>query len=42
MRMLIRHALGVRRVFGERIEKPLLPKSLRKSKLAWDARSDSG
>ena len=40
--MLIRHALGVRRVFGERIEKPLLPKSLRKSKLAWNARSDIG
>jgi hypothetical protein len=40
--MLIRHALGVRRFFGERIEEPVLPKSLRKFKLAWNAHSETG
>jgi hypothetical protein len=40
--MLIRHALGVRRFFGNRIEQPVLPKSLRKLKLTWNTRSDGG
>jgi cellobiose phosphorylase len=33
--MLIRHALGVRRIFGERIEKPLLPAIARDARLTW-------
>ena len=33
--MLIRHALGVRRYFGDRIEKPLLPPALRRARLTW-------
>ena len=36
--MLIRHALGVRRFFFERSEQPVLPKRLRKLKLAWNTR----
>jgi cellobiose phosphorylase len=40
--MLIRYALGVRRCFGDRIEQPVLPKTLRKLKLTWNARGDDG
>ncbi|HKU86670.1 MAG TPA: cellobiose phosphorylase, partial [Casimicrobiaceae bacterium] len=32
--VLIRHALGVRRFFGERIEQPVLPAAVAKVKLA--------
>ena len=35
--MLVRHALGVRRFFGDRIESPVLPAALAASKLAWNA-----
>ena len=35
--MLIRHALGIRRFFGDRIETPVLPAALLASKLAWNA-----
>ena len=37
--VLIRHALGIRRFFGERIEKPVLPAGLAASTLAWDPMS---
>ncbi len=33
--MLIRHALGARRYFGERIEQPVLPPALRETRLTW-------
>jgi cellobiose phosphorylase len=33
--MLIRHALGARRYFGERIEQPVLPPALREARLTW-------
>jgi cellobiose phosphorylase len=35
--MLIRHALGDRRFFGDRIETPVLPAAFVASKLAWNA-----
>ena len=35
--MLIRHALGVRRFYGDRIERPVLPAALAAPKLAWSA-----
>ena len=37
MNMLIRHALGSRRWFGDRIDKPMLPRAVGELKLAWDA-----
>jgi cellobiose phosphorylase len=40
--MLIRHVLGVRRSFGQRIERPLLPAALAASKLAWLATRSFG
>jgi cellobiose phosphorylase len=33
--MLIRHALGIRRSFGNRIERPVLPAALRRIRLTW-------
>ncbi len=34
--LLIRHALGIRRVFGDRVDKPVLPGSLSALRLASD------
>jgi cellobiose phosphorylase len=34
--LLIRHALGIRRVFGERVERPVLPAALRTLRLVSD------
>jgi cellobiose phosphorylase len=39
--MLVRHVLGIRRFFGDRIEKPLLPSALGELKLAWDTTAKS-
>jgi cellobiose phosphorylase len=40
--MVIAHALGVRRHFGERLVNPCLPASLRGLRLQWDGRLPHG